>query len=79
MNEKEQKVLAIIAKVSKRDAATIKPESQLVADLGIDSSKAMHLMCDVEEELKIEVPEDAIGKISTVADVLALIQVTSNV
>ena len=78
MNDKEQKVLEIIAKVSKRDVGSIRPEHQLVADLGIDSSKAMHLMCDVEEELKIEVPEDAIGRISTVADVLALIQVTSN-
>ena len=78
MNDKEAKVLEIIARVAKRDVAGIKPEQQLVADLGIDSPKALQLMCDVEEELKIEVPEDAIGKIATVADVLALIQVTSH-
>lgn len=78
MNERERKVIEIVARVSKRDAASIKPEQQLVADLGIDSPKALQLMCDVEEELKIEVPEDAIGKIATVADVLNLLEVTSH-
>ena len=78
MNEKEKQVLEIIARVAKRDAAGIKPEQQLVADLGIDSPKALQLMCDIEEQLQVEVPEDAIGKITTVADVLALIQVTSH-
>ncbi|MGD0090758.1 MAG: acyl carrier protein [Planctomycetota bacterium] len=78
MNENEKKVLAIVARVAKRDPASLKPELQLVADLGIDSPKALQLMCDLEEELKIEVPEDAIGKIVTVADVLNLSEVASH-
>ncbi|HEY3324412.1 MAG TPA: acyl carrier protein [Planctomycetota bacterium] len=72
MNEREQKVLAILAKVSKRDVSTIKPEQQLVADLGIDSPRALELMCDMEDELKIEIPEDAVGRIETVGDVLTV-------
>ena len=79
MTEKETKVLEIIARVSKRDAAALKPEQQLVADLGIDSPKALQLMCDLEEELKIEMPEDAVGRIATVGDVLALIGATTHV
>ena len=78
MNEREQQVLGIVARVAKRDLASIKPEQELVADLGIDSPKALQLMCDVEEELKIEMPEDAIGKIVTVADILKVIQETSH-
>ena len=78
MNDKEKKVLEIVARVAKRDLASLKPELQLVADLGIDSPKALQLMCDLEEELKIEVPEDAIGKIVTVADVLNLSEVASH-
>jgi len=78
MSEKEKKVLEIVARVAKRDVSSLKPEQQLVADLGIDSPKALQLMCDVEEELKIEMPEDAIGKIVTVGDIVNLIEVTSH-
>ena len=78
MNERDQKVFQIVARVAKRDLASIKPEQQLVADLGIDSPKALQLMCDLEEQLKIEMPEDAIGKIVTVADILTVMQETSH-
>jgi len=78
MNEREKKILEIVARVAKRDLSSIQPEQQLVADLGIDSPKALQLMCDLEDELKIEMPEDAIGRIVTVADVVSLIEVTSH-
>jgi acyl carrier protein len=73
MNETEQKVLAIVARVSKKDAGGLKPEHHLTADLGIDSPRALELLCDLEEEFKIEVPEDAVSKIETVGDILKLI------
>jgi len=78
MNEREQQVFQIVARVAKREPAGITPEQQLVADLGIDSPKALQLMCDLEEELKIEMPEDAIGQIVTVADILKVIQETAH-
>jgi acyl carrier protein len=74
MNERDTQVLAIVARVAKCDAASLKPEQKLVADLKIDSPKALELMCDLEEELKIEVPEDAVARIETVGDILALVQ-----
>ena len=70
--EAQQKVLQIVARVSKRELATISPQCQLVADLGGDSPKALELLCDLEEELKIEIPEDAVSNIQTVGDLLAL-------
>jgi acyl carrier protein len=72
MNPADTKVLAIIARVAKKDAATLKPEHQLVGDLGIDSPKALQLMCELEDQLHIEIPDDAVGRIATVQDVLAL-------
>ena len=74
MDTREQQVLAIIARVSKRDAASLKPEQHLVADLAIDSPKALELMCDLEEQLKIEMPEDAVARVETVGDILALVR-----
>lgn len=68
----EQKVLGIIAKVAKVEATTLKPEQELAADLSIDSTKALQLLCDLEDELEIEVPEEAVSNITTVGDVLAI-------
>lgn len=73
MNDTDAKVLEIIARVTRKEAASIKPEQQLVADLSIDSPKALELLCALEDDLKIEVPEDAVARMSTVADVLSMV------
>ncbi len=69
----QENVLKIIAKVAKVDVATLKPELNLVADLKLDSPKALQLLCDLEEELKIDISEDTAAEMNTVGDVLALI------
>jgi acyl carrier protein len=74
MNEKELKALEIIARISKKERATLTPDKKLVADLGIDSPKALEMMCDLEEQFKIELPEDAVARIETVGDILAIVQ-----
>jgi acyl carrier protein len=74
MTETEQKVLAIVGRVSKKDPASLKPEQHLTADLGIDSPRALELLCDLEDQFGIEMPEDAVGKIETVGDILKLIE-----
>jgi acyl carrier protein len=73
MNDVDQKVIEIIARVTRKEPDGIKPEQQLVADLAIDSPKALELLCALEDDLKIEVPEDAVARINTVADILALV------
>ena len=72
----EQKVLNIIAKVAKVDVGTVKPGMELAADLNIDSTRALQLLCDLEEDLNIEVPEEAVANIATVGDILAMVQKT---
>lgn len=68
-----QKALNVVAKVSGKDVATLQPELELVADLGIDSPKALQLLLDLEEELDIEISDEDAAKMDTVGDVLAFL------
>ena len=52
----------------------VKPESRLKEDLGSDSASVMMLVMDVESEFGIEVEDDAIEKVKTVADMAAYIE-----
>jgi acyl carrier protein len=58
-NEVEAKVKETIAKVLNVDAATVKPESNFVFDLGADSQQSIELVAAFEEAFDIEMDEDA--------------------
>jgi len=47
---------------------------KLVEDLGYDSVGLIHLICELEEEFDIEIPEADAEKISTVGDVVEYIK-----
>jgi acyl carrier protein len=55
-------------------AEQIVPESRLVEDLGLDSLDAVELAIAVERKFDIEVPEEELTKLKTVADMLALVE-----
>jgi acyl carrier protein len=50
------------------------PEARLVEDLGLDSLDAVELAIAVERKFNIDVPEDELAKLKTVADMLALVE-----
>ncbi len=52
----------------------VKPEARLKEDLKADSASIMMLVMDVETEFGIEVADDAIEKVKTVADMAAYIE-----
>ena len=56
------------------DQADVKPEARLKEDLKADSASIMMLVMDVEGEFGIEVEDDAIEKVKTVADMVAYIE-----
>ncbi len=70
----EDRALAILARIARREVSDLKPEQDLVADLAIDSPKALELLCDIEEEYGFEVPDDAVNGLETVADVVAMVR-----
>ena len=73
MNLRET-TLAAIAKVSKVDVAGIRPDMDLVADLGFDSAKALELLVELEEALGIEISDEQAARLNSVGDILAIVE-----
>ena len=69
-----EKLVAMVAEQLGVAAAEVKPESRLKEDLGADSASIMMLVMDVESEFGIEVEDDAIEKVKTVADMTRYIE-----
>ena len=69
----EQKVTAIISTQLGVDANKITAQASLTKDLGADELDIIELVMSIEEEFQIAIPDDAIDKIKTVGDTVALI------
>jgi len=69
-----EKLIAMVAEQLGVPAAQIKPESRLKEDLQADSASIMMLVMDVENEFGIEVEDDAIELVKTVADMASYIE-----
>jgi acyl carrier protein len=67
------KVKAIIADQLDISEDSIKLESNIVEDLGADSLDVTDIVMSIEEELDIEVPDEALEKIKTVGDIVNFI------
>ena len=66
----KQKALEIVSKISGMDVAKLEPKLDLVADLGIDSPKALQMLLDLEDALGIEISDEDAAKMDSVGDVL---------
>ena len=62
--------LGVIAEVTSRRVEELEPGHDLVADLGVDSPRALRLLVELEERLDVEIPDEVATSISTVGDVL---------
>ena len=67
------KVFAAIADKGNQPAEAITLESTF-QELGIDSLNGFDLLCDLEEELGIVIPDDDAREIRTVSDVLECVK-----
>ena len=67
------KVVDILAKQIGTDKAKIKPETNIVADLGADSLDLVEVLMSLEDEFGISIPDDAIPSIKTVDDLVKYI------
>lgn len=68
-----QRVLSILAHVSKRPIEAIRPQAHLLLDLGIDSIARLEVVSELEADFKLKVPETTAAELSRVSDVLALV------
>lgn len=73
MDARDQKALAIIADVAEKDASELESEHNLLADLGIDSPKALKLLMDLEDGLDLEISDEDAARMETVGDILGFV------
>ena len=69
-----EKVCEIIAKRLKIDKNSISLESHIIEDLGADSLDMVEMVMAFEEEYDLEVDDDDVEGISTVADIVDYIE-----
>lgn len=69
--DKKTRALDVIGRIAGRPKEALKATDELVADLGIDSPKALQLLVELEEALEIEISDDEAARMDTVGDVLA--------
>jgi acyl carrier protein len=70
------KLLKIIEKYSynKELIKNATPESRIIADLSINSTRIVDIILDIEEEFNIEVEDSALAKMITIGDVINIIE-----
>ena len=69
-----EQVAVMIAEQLGIDAAGIKPESRLVEDLKADSLDVVAMVMEMESQYGIQIPDEDLTKLKTVADVMQYIQ-----
>ena len=65
-----EKIAAMIADQLGIDASTIQPESRLIEDLKADSLDVVAMVKEMETEFGIEIPDEDLTKLKTVADAM---------
>jgi len=66
-------VLEAIAKITDHPVDQLRPEMELVADLSVDSAKALQLLVEIEDALGIEISDEEAEKLNTVGDVVDMV------
>lgn len=69
-----EKVCKMLAAQLNIDVAAIKPESEVVKDLGADSLDVVELMMALEDEYGITLPENEVESVKTVQDIVDMMQ-----
>lgn len=65
-----EKLTEIIREQTGDDSITIDRDSVLLADLGMNSFDLINLVCVLEDEFEVEIPDRVIGDFKTVGDVM---------
>ncbi len=69
-----EKVRDIIAKQLDIDPAGIAIDRLLIDDLKADSLDIVELIMDLEQEFNIEIPDEELPKVQTVADIVGYLE-----
>ena len=69
-----EKVREILAKQLNIKPETIRPESEVVKDLGADSLDVVELLISLEDSYGISIPEEDMENFKTVQDIVNMLE-----
>ena len=69
-----EKLKALIVDVLNVDADEITEDTTFIDDLGADSLDVFQIIMGIEEEFKIQIPQEKVEKISTVGEAVEMIK-----
>ena len=69
-----EKVCKMLADQLGIPAESIKPESEVIKDLGADSLDVVELMMAIEDEYGVTLPDGEVEGIKTVGDIVAMLE-----
>ena len=69
-----EKVVDLVAEQLGVDKKIIRPESNIIEDLGADSLNVIEMLMTLEDEFGITIPDDKINQIKTVGQIVELIE-----
>jgi acyl carrier protein len=74
MEDLTQELTTLVARTLKISPDQLRPEADLVADLGADSLAVVELMMALEEKLGVRIDDDEAEGLRTFGDALALVR-----
>ncbi len=69
-----EKVRDMLAKQLNIKPEVVKPESDIVKDLGADSLDVVELLISLEDNYGVSIPEDDIVNVKTVQDIVSMLE-----
>lgn len=69
-----EKVKMILSNQFEVDVDSITAETNVIEDLGADSLDVVDMLMSLEDEFDVEIPDEEIEKMRTVADVVSYIE-----
>ena len=69
-----ERIQDVLAASLERDRSTIKPDQHLRDDLGLDSLRTFELLYDLERTFDLEIPNDDLPGLQTLADVITYVE-----
>jgi acyl carrier protein len=64
----------IMARITRRPATDIRPESRLRADLGLDSMLSLELLVTLEEDYALVIPQEDVHGFERYGDLIAYVR-----
>ena len=69
-----ERLQTLFVELTGRDDVVITPKTKINKDFGLSSLSMVELICNIEDEFDVEIPNSQIKKFKTVKDVMDFIE-----